>query len=411
MSSQHCRFCASGNLFTFTDLGMSPVSNAFLTEDRLNAMEPFYPLKASVCSNCFLVQVDEFESPEQIFTDNYPYFSSVSSSWLKHSEEYTINMIERFNISAQSKVVEVASNDGYLLQFFKAREVAVLGVEPSSSVAKVAREKGIPTLERFFGVDTARELLGQGHDADLMIANNVLAHTPKLNDFVAGFKILLKKTGVATFEFPHVMNLIQKNQFDTIYHEHFSYFSLLTVKKLMEQHGLKVFDVEELETHGGSLRVLTCHFGDTEKAELPSVQALLTKEKRAGLDDLKTYQAYTEKVQYTKYQLLEFLISEKKKGKLVVGYGAPAKGNTLLNYCGIHSDLVKYTVDKSPYKQGMFLPGTHIAIHDPSIILADKPDFVLILPWNIKEEVMEAMKAIRSWDGKFVVPIPELQVL
>ena len=374
-------------------------------------MEPFYPLKASVCSNCFLVQVDEFETPEQIFTDHYPYFSSVSSSWLKHSEDYSTQMIKRFGLTQKSKIVEVASNDGYLLQYFKARGIPVLGVEPSASVAKVARDKGIPTEEKFFGVETARDFLRQAHEADLMIGNNVLAHTPTLNDFVAGFKILLKKTGVVTFEFPHVMNLIHQNQFDTIYHEHFSYFSLLTVKKVLAQHGLRVFDVEELKTHGGSLRVYACHQEDPEKAVQVSVEALQEKERAAGLDNLKTYQDYTKRVEQTKYQILEFLITAKKAGKVTVGYGAPAKGNTLLNYCGIHSDLLRYTVDKSPYKQGMFLPGTHIPIHDPSILLADKPDYVFILPWNLKDEIMESMKAIRSWGGKFVVPIPELRVL
>jgi 2-polyprenyl-3-methyl-5-hydroxy-6-metoxy-1,4-benzoquinol methylase len=386
---------------------MSPLSNAYLTREQTHQMEPFFPLHAFVCDQCFLVQLEEFEAPDHIFSD-YAYFSSYSDLWLAHAKAYVQLMQQRFALNPASQVVEIASNDGYLLQYFKQSGIPVLGVEPAANVAKVAVEKGIPTTVKFFGVNTAKELVAEGMQADLLLGNNVLAHVPDLNDFVAGMKILLKPEGVITMEFPHLLQLMQHNQFDTIYHEHFSYFSLLTVEQVLAAHGLTLFDVDELSTHGGSLRIYAKHAEDSTKAVEQSVVTLKQREFAAGLNQIGAYAAFSEQVMETKRKLLDFLIAAKQAGKQVVGYGAPAKGNTLLNYCGIRSDFIDYTVDRSPHKQGKFLPGTHIPVMSPDHIKQTKPDYLLILPWNLKEEVMAQMAYIREWGGKFVVPIPEV---
>ena len=404
-----CRFCSNLLSHTFVDLGMSPLSNAYLKLDTINKAEKFYPLHTYVCDNCFLVQLEEFETPDHIFSD-YAYFSSYSETWLRHAENYTELMTQRFSLNANSQVIEIASNDGYLLQYFQKQNIPVLGIEPAANVAKVAEEKGIPSLVKFFGVSTAKELVAQGKQADLLLGNNVLAHVPNLNDFVAGMKIVLKPDGILTMEFPHVLQLILQNQFDTIYHEHFSYFSFLTVEKVFADHGITLFDVEELPTHGGSLRIYGQH-NDGKKPISDRVSKLKTKEIDAGLEQRSTYLGFGEQVKATKRHLLSFLIDIKNQGKSVVGYGAPAKGNTLLNYCGIRTDLLDYTVDRSPYKQGLFLPGTHIPIYHPDKIIETKPDYLLILPWNIKDEIIEQMGHIREWGGQFVVPIPQVEVI
>lgn len=410
MTQRPCRFCAKPLTLSFADLGMSPPSNAYLKPEQLGRMEKFYPLRAWVCESCLLVQLEEFETPEQIFSD-YAYFSSYSESWLAHARDYTAMMTKRFELGAMSKVVEIASNDGYLLQYFVASGVPVLGIEPAVNVAKVAEAKGVPTLVRFFGTDTARHLVSQGAQANVLLGNNVLAHVPDLNDFVAGMKILLAPGGVITMEFPHLLRLMQENQFDTIYHEHFSYFSFLTVREVFAAHGITLFDVEDLPTHGGSLRIFGKHANDTARAVSPAVEALLARERAAGLDRIDAYRAFEEQVKETKRRLLEFLIAAKRSGKTVVGYGAPAKGNTLLNYCGVRTDFIDYTVDLSPHKQGHFLPGVHIPIYGPERICETRPDYVLILPWNLKNEVVQQMAGVRDWGGKFVVPIPEVRVL
>lgn len=410
MTQGKCRFCATPLKHTFVDLGMSPLSNSYISPEQANWMEPFYPLHAFVCDACFLVQLEEFETPQQIFGD-YAYFSSYSDQWLNHARTYAQAMVARLRLNQHSRVVEVASNDGYLLQYFREQGVTVLGVEPAANVAAVAVEKGISTVVKFFGTDTATELANNNLRADLLIGNNVLAHVPDLNDFVAGLKILLKPDGVVTMEFPHLLRLMSENQFDTIYHEHFSYFSFLTVEKVFARHGLTLFDADELPTHGGSLRIYAAHAGNKAKPVAASVAALKQREREAGLEQLETYAGFAEQVKETKRRLLEFLIAAKRAGKTMVGYGAPAKGNTLLNYCGIRGDFIDYTVDRSPHKQGKFLPGTHIPIHHPDKIRETRPDYLLILPWNIKDEVMEQMADIRQWGGKFIVPIPGVEVL
>ena len=402
-----CRFCDAALTHSFCDLGMSPLSNSFVSAENLNAMEPFYPLHAFVCESCFLVQLDEFESPEEIFSD-YAYFSSYSDSWLEHSKRYTELMIERLGLNTESSIIEIASNDGYLLQYFANRGIPVLGVEPAANVAAVAIDKGIATHVGFFGVDTATELRDARGQADLLLGNNVLAHVPDINDFVAGLAILLKTDGVITMEFPHLLKLIEFNQFDTIYHEHFSYLSLLSVERIFEAHGLQVFDVDELSTHGGSLRIYARH--DDAQSVTTKIDALRKAEKKAGLDRISTYAAFGDKVEATKRNLLKFLIDAKAEGKRIVAYGAPAKGNTLLNYCGVRRDFIDFTVDRSPAKQNRYLPGTHIPILAPEKIDESRPDYVLILPWNIKEEIVGKMRHIRDWGGKFVVPIPTVEV-
>ncbi len=405
-----CRFCGTPLAHTFVDLGMSPLSNAFIKPENYRAMEPFYPLHAYVCGSCFLVQLEEFESPQRIFSD-YVYFSSYSESWLRHAKAYAEMMIRRFGFNASHQVIEIASNDGYLLRNFKERGIPVLGIEPAENVAQAARAAGIPTQTKFFGVKTARELAASGLQADLLLGNNVLAHVPDVNDFVAGMKIALKRDGVITMEFPHLLQLMANNQFDTIYHEHFSYFSFVTVEKIFAKHGLMLFDVEELPTHGGSLRIYARHVEHDKPAESANMESLRNREIGAGITAIATYEKFSENVRDTKRTLLDFLIRAKREGKTVVGYGAPAKGNTLLNYCGIRTDFLDYTVDRSPHKQGLFLPGTRIPVHAPDRIRQTRPDYILILPWNIKDEIIEQMSHIREWGGKFVVPIPRVEVI
>lgn len=373
-------------------------------------MEPFYPLHAYVCESCFLVQLEEFQSPEKIFSE-YAYFSSYSDSWLAHAKRYVKAMIGRFGFDSRSQIVEIASNDGYLLQYFKECDIPVLGIEPAQNVAKIAEAKGIPTHAKFFGVETAKELVASGKQADLLLGNNVLAHVPDINDFVGGMKIVIKPHGVITMEFPHLLRLMAENQFDTIYHEHFSYLSFMTTERVFASHGLVLFDVEELPTHGGSLRIYARHAEDQTKPVTERVAAMKSIEQKQSLHRLEAYSAFAEKVKETKRKLLEFLINAKRQGKTIAGYGAPAKGNTLLNYCGIRTDFLEYTVDRSPHKQGCYLPGTRIPIHEPDRINMTKPDYVLILPWNLKEEIMSQMKHVGEWGGRFVVPIPEPRVI
>jgi SAM-dependent methyltransferase len=403
-----CRFCG-GALHDFVDLGMSPLCESFLAADQLDAMEPFYPLKVMVCGGCFLAQVKEYVAPESIFRE-YAYFSSFSQAWLDHARRYAEMAVERFQLTPGARIVELASNDGYLLQFFLARGFDVLGIDPAENVAKAAEAKGVRTLTRFFNGESARELADAGVLADLVIGNNVLAQVPDINGFLAGVPTLLTPRGVATFEFPHLLRLIEENQFDTIYHEHFSYFSLMTAERILAAQGLRVFDVEELWTHGGSLRLYVCHADNAAQPTLPAVAALVEREQRAGLRELRTYAAFEQRVRETKRGLLEFLIDAKRAGKTVAGYGAPGKGNTLLNYCGIRRDFLDYTVDRNPYKHGKFLPGTHIPVLPPERIDATRPDYLLILPWNLKDEIMAQMAHIRSWGGRFVVPIPVVTV-
>ena len=404
-----CRHCGAPLTRTFVDLGMSPLCESYLDADQLDEMERFYPLRVYVCDQCLLVQLQEYVSPETIFRE-YAYFSSYSDSWVDHARVYTDRIIERLQLNRDSCVVEVASNDGYLLQWFVARDIPVLGIEPAANVAQVAIRKGLPTLVKFFGRATARDLAAAGRHADLLIGNNVLAQVPDLNDFVAGLQVLLAPRGVVTVEFPHLMRLVAGNQFDTIYHEHFSYFSFLAAERVFAAHRLVVFDVEELETHGGSLRLYARHVEDSSKPVAPRVRELAAAEEAAGLRRPDYYAAFEERVKDTKRRLLEFLIQARRQGRTIVGYGAPGKGNTLLNYCGIRTDFLPYTVDKSPYKQGKFLPGTHIPVHAPEKIRETRPDYVLILPWNLKDEIIRQLAYIREWGGQFVVPIPEPRV-
>jgi SAM-dependent methyltransferase len=366
-------------------------------------------LRAFVCSECFLVQLEEFETADHIFSE-YAYFSSYSTTWLEHSRRYVEKVVERFGISDRSHVVELASNDGYLLQFFHERQVPVLGIEPAANVAKVALQKGIPTLVEFFGRETANSLVPDSA-ADLLIGNNVLAHVPDLNDFVGGMKILLKPGGVITMEFPHLMSLVRDNQFDTIYHEHFSYFSFLTVRRVFAEHGLRLFDVEELPTHGGSLRIYGAHAEDTGKPETERAAELEERERSAGYENVATYSAYARQVEEEKREILSFLIELKRRGLSIAGYGAPAKGNTLLNFCGVGTDFIDYTVDLNPHKQGHLLPGSHIPIRAPEALRDTKPDVVLILPWNLREEIIEQHAYVREWGGKFAARAPEMQLL
>lgn len=404
-----CRFCGAQLHRTFVDLNRSPLANSFLSEEDISSGEAFYPLHVYVCDSCLLVQLQEFERAENIFKD-YLYFSSYSESWLRHCLEYAQAMTARYGLGNQSMVVEIASNDGYLLQYFKEKGIGVLGVEPAANVAKVAQDKGIDSHVAFFGANTARQLADAGKTADLMAANNVLAHVPDINDFVAGFKILLKPQGTATFEFPHLQNLIEQRQFDTVYHEHFSYISLLFAEKLFKHHGLRIYDVEQLPTHGGSLRLFVCH-EEAPFARTSRVDDVSRGEQQAGLDRVETYSRFASTVIDIKADLLQFLIEARKNGKTVVGYGAPAKGNTLLNYCGVGPEFVQYTVDLSPHKQGRYLPGVQIPIYAPDHILETKPDFVLILPWNLKDEIVQQMARVRGWGGKFVIAIPSLTII
>jgi SAM-dependent methyltransferase len=409
MTTSTCRFCKAPLEQVVVDLGMSPLCETFLTADQLSHMEPFYPLRVFVCEECWLVQLEEFVSPDEIF-GFYPYFSSYSDSWLRHAERYTKLMIDKLGLTSESLVVELGSNDGYLLQYFAGAGIGVLGIEPAENVAEAAREKGIPTRSVFFGTETAASLLDEGLLADLVVGNNVLAQVPDLNGFVTGIQMLLGPKGVATIEVPHLMRLVDENQYDTIYHEHFSYFSLITVERIAEKHGLEVFDVQELPSHGGSLRLFFQQSGAGRALE-DAVGELREREQSAGLDTTEYYAAFESRVRASKRALLSYLIAARGNGETVVGYGAPGKGNTLLNYCGIREDLLSYTVDRNPLKQGRFLPGTHIPIKHPDSIRETKPDAVLILPWNLKNEIVEQMSFVRSWGGRFVVPIPEVQVL
>jgi 2-polyprenyl-3-methyl-5-hydroxy-6-metoxy-1,4-benzoquinol methylase len=391
------------------DLGMSPLCESFVPADKVNAMEAFYPLHAWVCERCFLVQLEEYVSGEEIFSD-YAYFSSFSDSWLDHCRRYTDQMVSQLGLTATSTVVEVASNDGYLLQYFVQRGIPCLGIEPAANVATVAEQKGVPTLVKFFGRQTARELVAAGRRADLILGNNVLAQVPDLNDFVAGLKILLAPAGVITIEFPHLHQTVVGNQFDQVYHEHFSYFSLYSAERIFRAHGLTLFDVEELPTHGGSIRIYGRHNEDQSKPLTARLLALRAREIAAGVDTLAYYSDFEERVRETKRKLLEFLIGAKRAGKRVVGYGAPGKGNTLLNYCGIRTDFLDFTVDRNHHKHGKFTPGTHIPILHPDRLREARPDYVLILPWNLKTEIMGQLSYIREWGGRFVVPIPEVTV-
>jgi 2-polyprenyl-3-methyl-5-hydroxy-6-metoxy-1,4-benzoquinol methylase len=403
-----CRFCGTPLRHTFVDLGMQPLCESYVSLEKLNEMEPFYPLHTYVCINCFLVQLQEFVAPKEIFSE-YAYFSSYSDAWLTHAQTYVNMITNKLGLNTKSLVLEVASNDGYLLQYFVKKKIPVLGVEPAANVAEVATKKGVTTLVKFFDLDTANELARDEKNADLLIGNNVLAQVPDLNAFVESTRIILKPSGVITMEFPHLMKLIDRNQFDTIYHEHFSYFSFISVEKIFAAHGLTIYDVEELPTHGGSLRIYARHVEDKSKPVTAFVTKLREFEVSEGLADLQKYFSFAEKVRETKRNFLYFLINLKRNGKSIVGYGAPGKGNTLLNYCGIRTDFLDYTVDRNPYKQGKFLPGTHVPILHPDKIRETKPDYVLILPWNIKEEIMNQLSYIRDWSGRFVVPIPEVK--
>jgi SAM-dependent methyltransferase len=394
-----CRFCGAPLSAVFADLGSSPLANSYLPAERLDAMEPFYPLRALVCERCFLVQLQEYESPSQIFSD-YAYFSSYSKSWLEHSRAYSEHIARRLGLGAHSQVIELASNDGYLLQYFRERGIPVLGVEPAANVAAVAKQRGIPTLVEFFGVATARAMAPESA-ADLLIANNVLAHVPDINDFVGGVQILLKPGGVVSMEFPHLLRLMEGKSWDTIYHEHFSYFSFLTVSRVFAAHGLRLFDVEELSTHGGSLRIYGAHHDDASKPDTERAVTLRERERQAGFEALATYTGYAANVAADKRQILGFLIALKNQGRRVVAYGAPAKGNTLLNYCGLGRDFFDYAVDVSPHKQGHYLPGSRIPIRPPTLLREDRPDVVVILPWNLREEIAREHAYIREWGGRF----------
>ena len=403
-----CRLCGTPLEHVFADLGMSPLANSYLTPAQANGMEPFYPLRAFVCDSCWLVQLEEFETADAIFSD-YAYFSSYSSTWLEHGRRYVEDIVERLALDGSSQVVELASNDGYLLQHFHERGIPVLGVEPAANVAEVAIGKGIPTVVEFFGVRAAESLVAESR-ADLLIGNNVLAHVPDLNDFVAGMKILLAAGGVVTMEFPHLERLIEDNQFDTIYHEHFSYFSFSTVRRLFAAHGLRIFDVDELPTHGGSLRIYAVH-DDDPRDETQATAALLERERARGFGQLELYESYAERVRESKREILRFLIDLRDRGQTIVGYGAPAKGNTLLNYCGIGRDLIDYTADLNPHKQGHLLPGSHIPIRAPDAIRETRPDVVFILPWNLREEIVAQLAYVREWGGRFAARTPEIQLL
>jgi SAM-dependent methyltransferase len=407
---QSCRFCGAQLHHTVVDLGMSPLCESYIPEEKVNAMEPFYPLHVKVCDQCYLVQLDEYVSAEDIYSE-YAYFSSFSDSWLKHVSDFTDMIVERLGLDENSFVVELASNDGYLLKNFVTKNIPCLGIEPAANIAKTAEANGVPSLVRFFGENTAKDMVANGQQADLIIGNNVLAHVPDLNDFVKGIKTLLKLEGTVSIEFPHLMRLMEQNQYDTIYHEHFCYFSWITVEKVFAAHGMRLFDVEELPTHGGSIRIFGCHSSRAETPLTNRALELRERELAAGFDRMETYADFGEKVKESKRSLLNFLIDTKRAGKMIAGYGAPGKGNTLLNYCGIREDFVDFTVDRNPYKHGKLLPGTRIPVFPVEKINEEKPDYILILPWNIKEEIMKQMAHIREWGGKFVVPIPTTEVL
>ena len=403
----NCRFCKTELSDIFVDLVNSPASNSYLSQTELNEPEVFYPLKTYVCPKCKLVQIDEYKKSDDIFDKDYAYFSSYSTSWLKHAKEYVENITLKLSLNENSLVTEIASNDGYLLQYFKEKNIPCLGVEPTSSTAKVAREKGIEVLEEFFGSNLASSL----EKSDLILGNNVLAHVPDINDFVSGLKVALKENGTVTMEFPHLLNIIKENQFDTIYHEHFSYLSFYTVQKIFKHNGLKLYDVDRLSTHGGSLRIYATH-EENQNIEISlNVNSMLDEEKAFGLFDKEIYKGFQEKTNKVKYELLNFLLNAKKENKTVVAYGAAAKGNTLLNYSGVKNDLIEFVVDKSPHKQGKYLPASHIPVVSEEKIKELKPEYVLILPWNIKDEIIEQLKYVKEWDCKFVVAVPSLEII
>lgn len=406
----NCRFCQTELTHTFIDLVNSPASNSFLTKEQLNEPETFYPLKVFTCHNCFLVQIDEYKKSDAIFNSEYVYFSSYSTSWLAHAKAYTEKMIHKFRFDGGSQIVEIASNDGYLLQYFKEKDIPVLGIEPTANTAAVAAGKGIESVTAFFGTALAEKLVTENRKADLLLGNNVLAHVPDIVDFVKGMKLLLKETGVITMEFPHLMQLVDNNQFDTIYHEHFSYLSFFTVKQIFESAGFTLFDVEELPTHGGSLRIYAKH-QDATYAVTENVALLLEKENRKGISRLSYYEGFQSKALNVKLELNQFLIDSKKEGKKIAAYGAAAKGNTLLNYCGIKNDLIDYVVDANPNKQGKWLPASHIPVMSETQLRNDQPDYVLILPWNLEKEILEQLSYIKDWGGKFVIPIPSLKIV
>lgn len=408
----NCRFCKNSVTHSLIDLINSPASNSFLTTEQLNEPEVFYPLKVFVCDNCFLVQLDEYKKSDAIFDNDYVYFSSYSTTWLKHAKQYTDMMTERFGYNENSLVIEIASNDGYLLQYFKEKNIPVMGIEPTSNTAEVAIGKGIKTVTEFFNAELADRFANNWDvKADLLLGNNVLAHVPDILDFVLGMKLILKETGVITMEFPHLMQLIDNNQFDTIYHEHFSYLSLYSVKQIFESQGLQIFDVDELPTHGGSLRIFAKHSEDETKTISEKVSLLLNKEIETGLNTIAYYNNFQQRAFKVKLDLADFLIQQKRQNKIVAAYGAAAKGNTLLNYCGIKNDLIDYVVDANPHKQNKFLPASHIPVVNENRLKESKPDYVIILPWNLKEEIMQQLNYVRDWGAKFVIPIPELQIL
>ena len=410
MKKNKCRFCGFVLKKIFIDLGKTPLANSYLKDFQIKKPEKKFPLKVYVCKNCFLVQLKEYESPVEIFSE-YAYLSSYSTSWLKHVEDYVDMMIKRFNFNKKNLIMEIASNDGYLLQYFQQNKIPILGIEPAQNVAKIAKRKGINTINEFFGVKLAKSLINNKKMADLVIGNNVLAHVPDINDFVEGIKLILKPNGIATIEVPHLLKLIKHNEFDTIYHEHFSYFSLTVLKQIFASHELLIFDVEEISTHGGSLRIFIKHKKNKKFVINRKIYSLVSREKKYGLCKLSTYTKFEQNIKKTKNELNRFLKKSKDSSKTVIGYGAPAKGNTLLNYCGIKPKHLFYTVDMSPYKQNLFLPGSHIPIKHPSEIMKTKPDYLLILPWNLKNEIMEQMNFIRKWGGQFVIPIPNLQII
>lgn len=406
-----CRFCNTELKFKFLDLHNAPPSNSYLTKAQLDEPEMFYPLNLFVCESCFLVQIKEYKKSHEIFSDDYAYFSSFSKSWLEHSLLYADMITEKFNYNQESHIIEIASNDGYLLQYFKEKDIPVLGIEPAANVADAARQKGIETINDFFGEKLAKKLVSKNKKADLIIGNNVFAHVPDVNDFVAGIKIALKGSGMVTLEFPHLMKLIEQNQFDTIYHEHYSYFSFYTSCKIFEQHELEIFDVEQLNTHGGSLRIYGKHKEDKSKNISNNVTFLLQEEKDKGLQSINYYRGFEQKAEKVKIDLLDFLIHQKKQNNKVAAYGAAAKGNTLLNYCGIKNDLIDFVVDASPHKQGKYLPGSHIPIVDEKNLQEEKPNYILILPWNLKDEIMQQLNYVKNWNASFVLPIPTLQII
>jgi SAM-dependent methyltransferase len=405
----NCRFCGTSLHLTFVDLGMSPLCESYVSAEQINQVEPFYPLQVFVCDKCYLVQLNEYVSPKDIFSE-YAYFSSYSDSWVRHMKQYADTITDQLGLTSHSLVVEVASNDGYLLQHFVAKGIPVLGIEPAGNIAKVAREKGIDTIVEFFGERLAQRLAAEGKQADLIACANVLAQVPDVRDFAEGIRILLKANGVVTIEFPHLLRLMEENQFDTIYHEHFSYFSFITAEQIFAAHGIVLFDVEEIPTHGGSLRIFGCLARPGSHPITERLTELKRREERAGLTTIEHYSSFEAQVKETKRKLLKFMIQAKDEGKSIAGYGAPGKGNTLLNYCGIRTDFIDYTVDRNTYKQGKFLPGTHIPIFSPEKIRETRPDYVLILPWNFRDEIMQQMAFIREWGGQFVIPIPEVRV-